>query len=43
MTTLLSRFKNVIFRHRYIVQKSSSSIETEQSNLAGFFISTGKI
>jgi len=29
-TTLLSRFKNVIFRHRYIIQKSSSSIETEQ-------------
>jgi len=30
MTTLLSRFKNVIFRHHHIIQ-TSSSIETEQS------------
>jgi len=34
MTTLLSRFKNVIFGHRYITQKSNSSVETEQSQLS---------
>jgi len=26
----LPRFKNVIFRHRYVIQKNSSCIETEQ-------------
>jgi len=30
MTTLLFRFQDVIFRRRYILQKSSSSIETAQ-------------
>jgi len=31
IATLLSRFKNVIFRHHCIIQKSSSSIETEKN------------
>jgi len=31
MATLLPRFNNVIFRHHYVIQKNSSSIEIEQS------------
>jgi len=30
---LLPRFKNVIFRHHYVMQKNSSCIETEKSFL----------
>jgi len=33
MATLLSRFKDIIFRHDYVIQKNSSFIETEQSLL----------
>jgi len=29
----ISRFKNVIFRHHYVIQKNSSCIETEQRYL----------
>jgi len=31
--TALPRFKNVIFRHHYVMQKNSSCIETEQRYL----------
>ena len=31
--TALPRFKNVIFRHRYVMQKNNRSIETEQRYL----------
>jgi len=31
--TALPRFKNVIFRHHYVMQKNSSSAETEQRYL----------
>ena len=32
-TNCTTRFKNVIFRHHYVMQKNSSSIETEQRYL----------
>jgi len=31
--TALSRFKNVIFRHHYVMQKNSGCIETKQPYL----------
>jgi len=40
------RFKNVIFRHHYVMQKNSHYIETEQMSKvisAEFFTSTSKI
>jgi len=35
--TALPRFKNVIFRHHYVMQKNSSCIETEQRYLSFIF------
>jgi len=35
MATLLSHFRNVIFRHHYVIQKNSSSIETEKLTFPG--------
>jgi len=41
--TALPRFKNVIFRHHYVMQKNSSCIETEKFSLQSSLLQPPKL